>query len=227
MKFLRVLAILAVLAGATALAAAASRAEAVSFPEPPAQAVQWSEVALEPSAVCPAIYANVLHLTSGLGYATVPGKVIADDLHMVSPGHLCGIDFGYVKTTAGTTTATITFYANNSVDGMPPSVLLAGPYVVSDLPSGTHVIHVELESGVGPPDLTQDVWLGISFSTTSTGFLLANPPDLGSSHDLCYVGTSLLPAMGWIRNFCAAVYANDLTVPAGGSTWGQIKQLYR
>ncbi len=228
MKPLRLLAVLVVLAGVTALAAATGHAQIVSSPEPPARAVQWSEVALEPSAVCPAIYDNVLHFaTAGYGYYTTPGRVIADDLHMISPGHLCGIDLGYAKLTAGTTSATIRFYANDPADGGPPSLLLAGPYVVNDLASGSHIVHVDLEPGVGPPDLPQDIWLGISFSTTNTGWLFADPPDLGTSHDLGYAGTILMTTQLYPRNYCAAVYASDLIVPTSGPTWGRIKQMYR
>ena len=155
---------------------------------------------------------------------------VADDLHLVAPGHLCGIDIGYFKESPGNTGAAIAFYANDPTDGFQPIVLLAGPYVVSDLPSGVNFIHLDFEPGTGMPDVTEDIWLGVSFSTDSTGLLVADPPTVGSSHDGFFWTppgefTQLCAEMP--GNFCLAVYANPFTVPVATTTWGRLKQRYR
>jgi hypothetical protein len=230
MKPLRVLLALACLVGTASLALAATPPGVSPLPTPTPLALQRSVVSLEASAVCPAAYSNTLNAVS-LYYPAGAGVEVADDLHMVSPGHLCGIDFGYYKDTPGTTGAAIAFYANDPTDSVQPFALLAGPYVVNDLPTGTNHVHLDLEPGTGPPDLTQDIWVGISFSTDATGLLVSSPPELGGSHDLCYLtppGEPLTfcdPEL-W-ANFCLAVYVNDFTVAAGGTTWGRLKQLYR
>lgn len=230
MKPLRVLFVLAALAGTASIVPAATPLGVSPLPASAPLVLQPSAVTLGPSNSCPPTYSNTLNAVS-LYYPAGAGVELADDLHMVSPGHLCGIDFGYYKATPGTTGAAIAFYANDPTDSIQPFVLLAGPYVVSNLPSGTNYIHLNLEPGTGMPDLTQDIWVGISFSTDETGLLVSNPPELGGSHDLCYLTPPGEPLTfcdpeQW-ANFCLAVYASDFTVAAGGTTWGQLKQLYR
>lgn len=150
---------------------------------------------------------------------------------MVAPGHLCGTDFGYYKDTPGVTGAAVAFHANDPMDSIQPFILLAGPHVVSDLPSGTTFVPLDVEPGTGMPDLTQDIWVGISFSTDATGMLVSNPPELGGGDDLCYLTPPGQPLAfcdpELVANFCLAVYANEFTVAAGGTTWGQLKQLHR
>lgn len=229
MKPLRLLVVLALLAGSAALALAAPVAPVTPLPAPLPSVGQQGAVALVPSSTCPLLYSNTANL-SGYYFPAGAGVEVADDLHMVGPGHLCGIDIGYFKESLGPTSAAIAFYANDPTDGIPPFMLLAGPYVVSDLPSGVHVLHLDLEPGVGMPDVTEDIWLGISFSTDSTGLLLSDPPTLGSSHGGFYwtpPGEYTPLCNGMPGNFCLAVYANEFTVPVTGTTWGSLKRLYR
>jgi hypothetical protein len=230
MKLLRILVVLAVLAGGASLALAAPRVSVTPLPGPQPIALQRSVITLQSVAAdCGPIYSNTQNLL-GYFYAGGAGVEVADDLHMTMDAHLCGIDFGYYKSTAGTTAATIVFYANDQLDNLVPSVVLAGPYVVTDLPTGANVIHVDLGSGTGMPDVTQDVWLGISFSTASTGLLMTDPPELGISDDLFY---KTPPGQyAWfggdpVANFYLAVYGNELATPAAATTWGRVKQLYR
>ena len=229
MKPLRTLVVLALLAGSATLALAAPIASVTPLPAPLPAVGQKGTVALVPPPACPLLYSNTTNQL-GFYFPAGAGVEVADDLHMVAPGHLCGVDIGYFKQSAGTTGAAIAFYANDGTDGIPPFVLLAGPYVVSDLPSGVNLIHLDLEPGIGLPDLTQDIWLGVSFSTDSTGLLVADPPTLGSSHD----GFFWTPPGEFTElcdetpgNFCLAVYGNEFTVPVGTTTWGRLKQLYR
>jgi hypothetical protein len=230
MKPPRLLLALAALAGTASIALAAVPRGVSPLPAPSPLILQRSAVTLELSTACPAVYANTQNPLS-LYYPAGAGVEVADDLHMASPGHLCGIDFAYYKDTPGTTTAAIAFYANDPMDSIQPFVLLAGPYVVSDLPTGTNYIHLDLEPGTGMPDLTQDIWVGISFSTDATGLLVANPPELGSSHDLSYLTPPGEPITfcdpEQLASFYLAVYANEFTVAADGTSWGRLKQLYR
>jgi hypothetical protein len=229
MKPLRILVVLAALAGSAAPALAGPRVSVTPLAGPVPLTLKRTVVTLQSSGDCGAIYANTQN-PLGYFYAAGAGVEVADDLHMVGPGHLCGIDFGYYKSTAGVTGAAIAFYANDPIDGLQPYMLLAGPYVVSNLPSGANVIHLDLEPGTGMPDLTQDVWLGVSFSAASTGLLITDPPELGTSDDLFYVTPP--GQYTWFNgappaSFYLAVYANQFTVPVGATTWGKLKQLYR
>ena len=176
---------------------------------------------------CGLTYDNTTNLT-GYFYAPGAGVEVADDLHMISGGHLCGADFVYYKSTTGTTVATLTFYENDATDTTFGPVL-AGPYVISDLPNGFNSIHVNLAPGTGPPTLGADIWLGVAFSTAGTGLVMSDPPSMGSSDDL-FMETP--PGMEYyfggdpVASFGLAVYA-DIATPAKGSTWGRIKTLYR
>lgn len=228
MKPLCTLVVLAVLIGSASLALAAPRVTVTPLPAPAPPALEKSVVRMQPTSTCGAAYSNIQ--ASGYYHPAGAGVEIADDLHMTAPGHLCGIDFAYFKSTPGTTGAAIAFYANDPSDSIQPFMLLAGPYVVSNLPSGVNTIHVDLEPGTGPPDLSQDIWLGISFSTDSTGLLLADPPTLGSSHDLFFwtpPGEFTEFCDGLVGNFYLAVYTGEFTVPTATTTWGKLKQLYR
>lgn len=229
MKPLRTLVVLALLLGSASFALAGPRVTVTPLRAPAPLVLQRSVVTLESSVSCGALYSCTQN-PLGLYYPAGAGVEVADDLHMIAPGHLCGIDFGYYKSTPGVTGAAIAFYANDPTDGIQPFMLLAGPYVVGNLPSGTNVIHLDLEPGTGAPDLTQDIWLGVSFSTDSTGLLVAGPPELGTSDDLFYITPP--GQMTWFcaeptANFYLAVYANEFTVPTATTTWGKLKQLYR
>jgi len=230
MKPLRILVVSAVLLGSASLALAGSLVTVSPRSAPPSLAPQHAAVELAPAADCSAIYACTTNAL-GLYYPAGAGVELADDLHMTGLGHLCSIDIGYFKASAGTTGAAIAFYANDPMDSIQPMALLAGPYVLSDLPSGSNIMHLDLEPGTGMPDLTQDIWLGVSFSTDSTGLFVAGPPELGSSHDLLYLtppGTGMTfcdPQRS--ANFYLAVYVNQSVVPTDATTWGRLKQIYR
>jgi hypothetical protein len=229
MKPLRVLVVLAVLLGAAPSALAASRAAPTPQPLPSPLSIQHDVIHLQSAQGCGTVYSCTQNAL-GQYYPAGAGVEVADDLHMVGFGHLCGVDLGYYKSTPGTTGAAIAFYANDPTDSVQPMALLAGPYVLTDLPSGSHVLHLDLEPGTGSPDLTQDIWLGVSFSTDETGLFVAGPPELGSSHNLFYMtppGEANQFCEGAPANFYLVVRVNESTVPVGTTTWGRLKQLYR
>ncbi len=225
MKPLRMFLALVVLAGAASLASAADRTRVTPTPIPLSYTVK-SVPAPERVQACAPYYDDTVNQTDYYFAGTVE---MQDDLHMIGPGHLCAVDFGYVNPTTTATTVTLTFYANDAEDMMSPSVVLAGPYVLSDLPAyGKYLVHADLETGAGPPDLTQDIWLGIAFSPADVGVVLAHPPTLGSSHDLF----AMQGGYYWfggdpVANFALGVTANELPTPAAPATWGRLKQLYR
>jgi hypothetical protein len=178
-----------------------------------------------PTVECGIIYSNTT-TSQGYYYGAGAGIEVADDLHMISAGHLCAIDMAYYATTA--TNATVIFYANDPVDD-PPGVVLAGPYLLSGLPAGAYVVNVPLEPGTGPPDVSPDIWLGVTFDTDGAGLILMHPPTIGTSDDLFFETPP--GAYYWfggnpVANFGLGVYASIVT-PAHPSTWGSIKQLYR
>lgn len=160
-------------------------------------------------------------------YTSSPGTNSAlDDLHMTAGGVLSGFDFGYNKTTAGTAGATITFYANDA-NNTAPSVVVAGPYAVTGLPSGTNAWHVDVTDA---KVIGKDVWMGVAFTTTSTGHLVYSPPTIGTSADFWY---QFAPTAGYNTfggnpkaNFYCGVYTVGAT-PVAPATWGGIKSLFR
>ncbi len=227
MKLLRILVAVTALAICVSPALAAERVSVTPLPSP--LTLERSVISLHALNGCGALYSNLVNI-SEYYYAAGAAVEVADDCHMLAAGHLCGIDMGYYKSTPGTTVATIVFYANDPLDNTVPGVVLAGPYTVSGLPTGANIVHVDLEAGTGPPDLTQDIWLGVTFSTASTGLILADPPETGTSDDLFYKtppGQYTWFGGNPVANFMLAVYGNELATPAASTTWGRIKQLYR
>jgi hypothetical protein len=170
-------------------------------------------------------YANMT--TSTGWYTSTPGlNEVCDDIHMETGGVLTGFDFGYYKSTPGTTTATVRFYANDAGDNPPPA-LLAGPYVTENLGSGARAYHVEVTDG---PELPQHLWMSVAFSTTSTAHVIYDPPTVGASHDRWF---QFAPSYGysWFggnpqANFYRAVYLASPATPVRPVSWGGIKALY-
>jgi hypothetical protein len=170
------------------------------------------------------VYSNTTNATGW--YTSSPGTNEAcDDLHLVSGGVLAGFDFGYNKSTSGTTAATVTFYAGDATDKAPTTVV-AGPYVLSGLANGAQAYHVDVTDA---KVIGKDVWMGIKYSTTSTGPFIYNPPTVGSSHDYWY---QFQPTAGYsyfggnpVANFYLGVYVNAAT-PVSPVTWGRIKGLF-
>jgi hypothetical protein len=170
------------------------------------------------------VYSNT---TNPTGYYTTGSSTneFADDLHLVSVGVLTGFDFGYNKTTAGTTSCTVRFYADDPLDN-PPTVVIAGPYTLNNLATGAQAYHVDVTDNMV---LTADVWMSFKYTTTNTGPFIYDPPTIGTSHDYYYRFT---PTPGYYffggappANFYAAVYATTAT-PVIPATWGRIKALY-
>ncbi len=132
----------------------------------------------EHAANCYESFANTL-VPTGFYYPAGAGVEVRDDLHLgtVYVSGLCAFDIGYYKSGAGTTNATVTFYQNNSVDD-PPGPMLA-TFALPGLPSGENGMHVEVPGSA----LSQDVWMGVSFSTADAGLQTADPAWPGTSDD--------------------------------------------
>ncbi len=192
----------------------------------PAPLTRETRAAARPSAA--ASVAAYLNTSTSTGwYTSTPGlNEVCDDIHLASTGLLEGFDIGYYKTTPGTTTATVTFYAADEADN-PPSAIVAGPYVIENLGTGGRAYHIDVTGG---PELPLHLWMGVAFSTTSTAHVVYGPPTVGTSHDRWF---QFLPSYGysWFggnpqANFYRAVYVTAPTTPVRPSTWGSIKSLY-
>ncbi len=174
---------------------------------------------------CGTIYLNDVLYGAGYYYGAGAGVEVADDLHMISGGSLCAVEFVYYKASSEPTDATLTIYANTPVDD-PPGPALSGPWLVPALPgAGAYGVHVELPAAAVPAD----VWLGVAFNTSSTGLIIMSPPTVGASDDLFYQtppGDVYYFGGDPPANFGMAVYA-AIATPTRGSSWGAIKQLYR
>jgi hypothetical protein len=170
---------------------------------------------------CPAVYSNTTHST---GYYYAPGalKEVLDDLHLAGlpPFQLCGFDLRYFKPSPEPVSVRVTFYANDPADGV-PGPIQAGPYYFSGLPSGSQQLHFDVPGGMvlGP-----DVWMGVAFFAEDAGLVIAQPPTVGSSHDVFYQ----YPENGYFNfggsptaDFGLAVYASG---PVSGSISGTVFQ---
>jgi hypothetical protein len=174
---------------------------------------------------CMPIYINETTSTGFFAPAGA-GVELADDLHTTSEGveAICALDFGYHKPSAGVVDATITFYDNDAADGSVGSVL-AGPFLIQGLPSGTNAFHLQVAGGL----VDEDVWMGVAFSDGETGLLTFGPPDQGTSHDLAWLDPpGQMGNFGGVppADFFLGVYASPRT-PAVARTWGSVKAFYR
>lgn len=127
---------------------------------------------------CEEAYLNVF-LPTGFYYPAGADVEVLDDLHLGDfiVDDVCAFDVGYYKAGAGTTDATVTFYAGSIEDGPPGAVLTS--VSLPGLPTGENGFHVEVPAAA----LTQEIWLGVSFSTADAGLMLADPPWPGASDD--------------------------------------------
>jgi hypothetical protein len=159
-------------------------------------------------------------------YSSQDGAEAIDDLHAAEGGGLCSFWFGYNEPGSGPIQATVTFYANPAGGDNAPETVMAGPFQVTGLPSGPNEIEVTVSGGT---PVTQDMWMGVKFSSTSAGLLLADPPVTGTSHDYFFES----PPGGYFyfggnppANFYLGVQV-ELLVSAETSRWGGVKARYR
>jgi hypothetical protein len=217
----------AILVSIFLLASIQAHAAPVPVPLPasiPAQLVlQDRGLDLEPA--CDAVYLNE-SVSTGFYLPAGAGIELADDLHttLTEPQALCAFDLGYYNPGTAPVTATVTLYSNDEFD-LGKGTPIAGPYVISGLPTGAHAFHIEVGGGVVLPH----VWLGVAFDDEVTGLLSFGPATLGASHDAVW-----LTPPGAATNYGGeppadvylGLYSSPAT-PARPSTWGSLKALYR
>ncbi|OGF04313.1 MAG: hypothetical protein A2W00_08980 [Candidatus Eisenbacteria bacterium RBG_16_71_46] len=172
---------LALAAGVAADAAAQARRDVTPIGPGPAQRPATTENAThDPS--CSELFINT-GVSRGIHFPAGAGVEVLDDLHLgpLVVAGLCAFDIGYFKQGPGTTDATVAFYANNPGDDPPGSTLAS--FQLTGLPSGENGFHVEVPAS----SLTQDVWLGVSFSTADAGLVAAGPAWPGATDDYFYM----------------------------------------
>jgi len=177
---------------------------------------------------CSFAYRNQLNF---LTFYSQNGFEIMDDLHTNSLGMepLCAYEIGFYNLSLSETSVTVTIYENDANDD-PPGKILAGPFHVDGLPVGLVRVTYYPLAGV----VTPDIWLGVKFSAfKGCGLQLADPVQIGESHDIAYskrfgyfnfggVDNGHLPA-----NFVLAVTSTTPPVPTLEPTWGALKARYR
>jgi hypothetical protein len=198
---------------AVGLVARGQAAQTARNPQPlPTQPIK-STPSIEVPTHDPACFDTYINTGIPLGYyyPAGTGVEVLDDLHLgaIYVDDLCAIDFGYYNGGPGTTDATVTLYTNN-VDDDPPGASLTS-LSLPGLAVGESSFHVEVASAA----LTQEVWLGVSFSTEDAGLLVADPPWPGASDDYFYMRppSDYFTFGGNPRsNFLLGVYATGTTV---------------
>jgi len=170
---------------------------------------------------CTRVYDNTVNF-SGSFYSYQNGNETLDDLHGVEGGGLCEFVFGYNEPGSSPISAWVTFYFNDGGDD-PPGAVLAGPYYASGLPTGANMIQVTVP---GAPPISPSVWMGVRFSSSTAGLLLADPPVVGSSHDFYFENGDYFFFGGDPKaNFYLSLEA-ELAVPVEHSSWGLLKALH-
>jgi len=183
--------------------------------------------AASPAGADSLVYSNT-HFTFYNPLAWFPpgaGVTFADDLHLTLPGLLTQFWFFYHEPMQNSVRVTAAFYANDSNDEQLGG-LLAGPYSLGPFRYGAYKVHVTVSD---PVFLPQDVWFSLRFESWSAGAVLANPPFVGSSHDVYYDFS-----LGRTGNFSGAfaniylqVRVDPQAVGVESATWSQVKALYR
>lgn len=145
-------------------------------------------------------------------WVTGNGSMIADDLHMTSSSALTGVDVGYYCPVGETTGIVMFLYPGLEASSFHSLFL-------GNVEAGTGIFHFDFEQPVAAPG--QNIWMGILMTNPNAGLLLANPPTVGSSQDMCWIGGPGGPMYGATTtisnstaNFALATYAAPVPEPS-------------
>lgn len=145
--------------------------------------------------------------TTPLGYY-FSGADYGDDLQMTQAGTVNGFTFGYYDPAGGTALSSVNVWFNNLYDGS----YITG-YTISGLPGdGAWIISVDITGfEFASPDY---ILMSIGFYSSNSpeaGWLMFNPPTIGSSQDMFYIWQPYTPGWYWfggppaVANFCAEI----------------------
>ena len=159
------------------------------------------------------VYSNT---TIPLGYY-FPRADYGDDLKLTHAGLVNGFQFAYFDPTGGTALSSVFVWFNNLYDGS----YITG-YTVSGLPGdGAWIISVDLSGGFefNSPDW---ILMSIGFYSSNSpeaGWLLYDPPSIGSSQDLFYIWAPYTPGWYWFGGppAVANFYAEIAMIPEPGT----------
>lgn len=171
------------------------------------------------------VYSNT-NYAAGFIYGAGLGVMFADDIHLILPGRLTQFYFFYVEIEENPLRFTVAFHANDATDtGLGPVV--GGPYQLGPFRWGAYRVHASLTQDT--VRLDRDAWFAASIASPSAGLVLADPPYVGTSHDLYYDaglgGTGRFS--GAAANFYLQVFVVPESVPVGSATWSAVKALFR
>jgi hypothetical protein len=147
------------------------------------------------------------NLVNALGYY-FPGRDCGDDLLMTGPGTVNGFAFGYYDPEGGTALTSVDVWFNNLYDGS----YITG-YTISGLPGdGAWIVSVDLTGfEFYSPDW---ILMSVGFYSSNSpeaGWLIYDPPTIGSSQDMFYIWAPETPGWYWfggppvVANFCAEI----------------------
>jgi len=157
-------------------------------------------------------------------YPPGAGISFADDLHLTLPGRLTQFWFFFYEPYQTVVRPTVSFYANDENDSHLGS-LLAGPYALGPYRWGAYKVHVTVQDTVF---VGQNLWFALSFESPTSGAVLANPPFIGSSHDVYYDFTlgRTERFVGAFANIYLQVRVEPQPVGVEAVTWSHVKALY-
>jgi hypothetical protein len=116
------------------------------------------------------------------GWYRVGGGVLAvDDVHRTSSLDIVGADFVYASESGTDSTATLFFFSNPGGLDDPTQAAFLASYDVGPVAPGWTLVHYDLPAPLPAP---QDLWMGLRFGNDTVSLVLADPPAIGTSHDL-------------------------------------------
>ncbi len=144
--------------------------------------------------------------TTELGFY-FPGHDYGDDLQMTQAGTVNGFTFGYYDPAGNTALTSVDVWFNDLYTGN----YITG-YTISGLPGdGAWIVSVDLTGFefVSPDWILMSIGF-YSSNSPEAGWLLYDPPTIGTSADMFYVWAPITPGWYWfggnpVANFCAEI----------------------
>ena len=171
------------------------------------------------------VYSNT-NYSAGYIFSAGTGVQFADDIHLTLPGRLTQFYFFYVEPEPNVVSFTVDFYANDP-DDTGIGAHLGGPYELGPFRWGVYFVHASVQHDT--VQLGRDAWFAIRISTPTAGLVLADPPFVGTSHDLYYDGGLGRTGQfaGAAANFYLRVFVVPEPVAVTQTTWSNVKALFR